>query len=280
MRFFLPLFWIFCGVLLAAGETNEVAPGVLQIGTIENSDVNESSGLASSRKPNIVWTHNDTGKPVLYAMTPDGQSVADWELKNVDVKNWEDVTRSGNQLYVADIGNDDLSRDHVEVYRANEPSTKKSGDLKPNRAWRISYADQPFDAESLFIQFGFGYVIARNHDEGAGAQVYRFPLSRATNVTFEPQFFLNVDGNVTAASLSVDNKRLAVLTSQGAYLFVLPRKLPATGALDPYLFVAYPSSTSEGCTFTRDGLLVTGESPEILLFTAEPFHLKWRAPRQ
>ena len=155
MRFFLPLFWIFCGVLLAAGETNEVAPGVLQIGTIENSDVNESSGLASSRKPNIVWTHNDTGKPVLYAMTPDGQSVADWELKNVDVKNWEDVTRSGNQLYVADIGNDDLSRDHVEVYRANEPSTKKSGDLKPNRAWRISYADQPFDAESLFIQRRF-----------------------------------------------------------------------------------------------------------------------------
>ena len=42
-------------------------------GRLENDNINEASGLArSQREPGVLWTMNDSGKPLLYAIGKDG----------------------------------------------------------------------------------------------------------------------------------------------------------------------------------------------------------------
>ena len=250
-----------------------VAPGVLQLGTLQGGAVTESSGaISSARGRNVFWTHNDGGADNLYAFTTNGQALGQWHIKDVELDNWEDIARQGFQLYIADIGNDTLSRPSVYVYRVTEPSWRFSGDVQPNRLWQLRYTNDVFDAESFFVSRAFGYVIAKQPAAGA-AQVYRFPLARKGSVDLQPQFSLNVSGiAVSGAEMAKDNKRLAVITGQGAFLFRFTGRLPASGTVEPTLFVPYGLGTMEGCTFTRDGLLVTAESGEILLFTDELFH--------
>ncbi len=90
----------------------------------------------------------------------------------------------------------------------------------------------------------------------------------------EEQCSLNTDYPVTGGDITSDSKRLAVITDAGAYLFSLPKRVPGDGTLQPALFVPYSLAGMEGCAFTRDGLIVTAETGEILLFTDSLFRVR------
>jgi hypothetical protein len=254
-------------------QGTEVAPGVLMIGTIQSADIAESSGIAPSRRgKGLFWTHNDSGADTLYALTPAGEVTGSYKLKDTELQNWEDIVSAPGRIYAADIGNNDANRNSVNIYAFPEPNPRRSGEVKPLRAWKIDYPDDPFDAESFFLSKGYGYVIEK---ESGNAHVFRFKLNgRGTDRTLEEQCELNLDAPAAGADITSDNKRLAVITSAGAYLFALPGKVPASGTLEPALFVPFSLDRMEGCAFTRDGLIVTAESGEILLFTDPQFRLK------
>jgi len=261
-----------CVVCAQPAVVEEVAPGVLQLGTIQSSAIVESSGLvASHRNRGFYWTHNDSSTDAVYAMTANGMVTNAIEIKNVQLEDWEDIAAAGSRLYIADIGNNDHSRDHVDIYAIPEPSLKRAGDVQPVRHWKLNYPNDPFDAESLLISRGFGYVIAKDHNPG---RIYRFRLSGKTEATLEEQCTLSVSEGPAGADLTPDNGRLAVITHAGAYLFSLPRKVPKDGTIEPALFVPFAHENMEGCCFTRDGLLVTSESQEIFLFTDPLFRLR------
>ena len=241
----------------------EVAPGVVQLGNLQNPNVTESSGaIASRRLRGAFWTHNDGGSAVLYAFTTDGTPLSEWIIEDLETHDWEDIAWSAGRIYIADIGNN--HGEPGDVYLVAEPNPRKSGSLRVLKHWKLEYPDDPFDAESFFVSRGSGYIIKK---ENGNAHVYRFKLSGKTAGQLEKQCSLNTDAVVTGADITRDNKRLAVLTDSGAYLFALPRQIPEEGTLDPVIFVPYSLEGMEGCTFTRDGLLVTAESGEILLFT-------------
>ena len=255
------------------GQGTEVAPGVLLLSTIQSGDIAESSGLIPSRRARgVFWTHNDSGADTLYALTADGTVVSEYKLKDTELQNWEDVASTPGRFYIADIGNNTGGRNNVHVYAVPEPNPKRSGEVGPAKHWELDYPDEPFDAESFFISRGHGYVIQK---ESGNAHLFRFRLSgRGTERTLEEQCELNLNAPAGGADITPDNKRLAVITSEGAYLFVLPGKVPSEGTLDPALVVPFTLDRMEGCAFTRDGLLVTAESKEILLFTDPQFRLR------
>lgn len=254
-------------------QSNEVAPGVLLLGTIQSGDIPESSGVIPSRRGRgVFWTHNDSGADTLYALTTDGTLVSQYKLKDTELKNCEDIASTPGRLYLADIGNNSGSRNSVDVYVVPEPNPKRSGEVRPVKRWELNYPDDPFDAESLFISRGFGYVIQK---ESGNAHVFRFRLSgRGTERTLEEQCELDLNASAGGADITPDGKRLAVITNEGAHLFALPGRIPSEGTLEPVLFVPFALDRMEGCAFTRDGLLVTAESGEILLFTDPQFRLR------
>jgi hypothetical protein len=255
-------------------ETNEVAPGVLQIGAIQNINITESSGLVPSRSMRgSYWTHNDGGVETLYAMTATGAPAGEFTISDVALDDWEDIAASGGRLYIADIGNNTGSREHVDVYCIREPKPRGPGEVRPLKHWRLSYPGNPFDAESFVLSRGYGYIIAKGLN-GGEASVYRFRMAGKSDVTLEEQCRLNVNAPPAGADITADGKRLAVITSEGAYLFAFPRRIPTEGKIEPAHFTPFVHDRMEGCSFTRDGLLVTSETREIYLFTDAEFRLK------
>ena len=79
---------------------------------INSNEINESSGLARShRRPDLLWTHNDSGgETAVYAMTTAGSLVASVRLNGLAIINldWEDMTSftldGKPYLLVGDIG--------------------------------------------------------------------------------------------------------------------------------------------------------------------------------
>jgi hypothetical protein len=265
------LFLILC---LLAGVARAEPPdknGVAKIGSLDHPAITESSGVVGSRKyPGIYWTHNDKGNlPNLFAIDDKGKLIAEFRV-SANNDDWEDIaTDDVGNLYIGRIGNNEGRFDEVTVYRIPEPDMERTrtrpGRAAPDKTWRIKYPTKPFDAESLFIHKGFGYVIDKRND-GKNASLYRFPLEGAEQVTLEQVTTLPIDAPVTAADISADGNRLAVLCTEGLYLFTINGDPSAVGKADP-VKIRYKDTNIEGCCFTPNGILVTSESRQVYLFT-------------
>lgn len=255
-----------------AAPPTEVAPGVMQMGTIGNPNVTESSGLSGSRRfPGIFWTHNDQGNnPFLYAMTRTGRPVAKFRVTGAKIEDWEDldVDLSGN-LYIADIGNNDLKRDWIAVHRVKEPSPGGKGVAMVRQTWKLEYPDQPFDAEAFYVSEQFGYIISR--EVKGGVSLYRFPLVNAggRKMMLDKVAALPVEFSVRGADMSADSRRLGLITEGGAY--VLTNKGRVLSILG---FTPFEQGQMEGAAFAGDGLLVSAESGELFLYTDPAFRTR------
>ncbi|MBO3699967.1 hypothetical protein [Roseivirga sp. E12] len=99
------------------------------LGGIQITDLNEASGLASSRSnPIYIWSHNDSGgAPQLYLMTQAGADSGRFVLDGAQNIDWEDMaigsgpTAGQPYLYAADIGDNRAVRDNYTIYRVPEP---------------------------------------------------------------------------------------------------------------------------------------------------------------
>jgi hypothetical protein len=258
------LFWVALNTFQLEAQ-QQVAPGVFQLGQFQNTNITESSGVIVSRRGrNAYWTHND-GDDRIFAFTPNGRPLGSWSLK-LQTIDFEDIAWSPGRIYIADIGNNLLDRTEISVFAVPEPGPTFSGSLPLKGRWRLNYSAEPFDAESLLIHRHHGYIIAKQLVDGH-ARVYHFPLKpRGGRFVLEPQCELDTDDDVGGADLTRDGNRLAVITSGGAYLFDVPGGIPSSGQLEPTLFVPFALDRMEACAFTRNGLIVTAETGEILLF--------------
>src|SRR5829696_4136923 len=200
-------------------------PGITQLGQIDYKPCSESSGIVASRKhPGVYWTHCDSGNDAsIYAITREGKFLAVYQL-NEKNNDWEDIaTDDDGHLFIGDIGNNGGRRNQIHVYRVDEPDPAripKGGiaRLKVDKSWKINYPDAPFDAESLFIYKDQGYIISKLFT-GLPATIYSFPLREKKEVTLEKVVSIPIHSPATAADISADGKRLAVLSLGGLSIF-------------------------------------------------------------
>jgi hypothetical protein len=113
----------------------------------------EASGLAASRRiPDRFWAVNDTGQPVIYALTGRGAVAGEIHLSGAAVEDWEAIAvgacATGSCLYVGDIGDNRARRAHITVYRLPEPADANERSAA-SEAIHATYPDGPQDAESL-----------------------------------------------------------------------------------------------------------------------------------
>ena len=235
-----------------------------QIGTLEHPPIRESSGIVASRRhPGVFWTHNDKGNaPVLYAVTAQGKLLAEYPI-DAPADDWEDLaTDDSGNLYIGNIGNNKGKRPHLEVYRIAEPKPANANRTATvDKTWYLQYPDEPLNCESLFIRGEYAYVISKLFN-GQPAGIYRFPLNGPAKVTLENVGQVPVRAPVSAADLSPDGQRLAILSPAGVHLFDLngdPTPAPQT----PTKVIPVPLGKLEGLCFTPDGILLTAEERPI-----------------
>ena len=166
-------------------------------GTVAAPDLVEISGLAASRKQDILWAHNDSGDtPRVFAMSLAGDDLAAYEVRGAEATDWEDMAigpgpeADSDFLYLADIGDNASLRSEIVVYRAPEPVYDAASSLHAIDAemLRFVYPDGAHDAETLLVDPNtWDIFIVTKNIAGGPSGVYRavFPQDAAATTTLE-----------------------------------------------------------------------------------------------
>ena len=183
-------------------------------------DLDETSGAAFSLdEPGIIWTLNDGGNPAeLLALDMDGDIKA---RIRVDARNrdWEALDRgwcdAESCLYIADTGDNDLTRGRINLYRMREPKLSRDKKVRPER-FRMRLPDGPRDIEAMFVLPGERvYLVTKGRHHPVTVYRYPPPLRSDSVITLvEVQKLTgsvqSLPGMVTGASASEDGSLIAI----------------------------------------------------------------------
>jgi hypothetical protein len=250
---------------------------VTPVGRIGHFAITESSGLAASRRyPGVIWTHNDqSGNPFLFAMRQDGTNIRAFPVSGAHLVDWEDLgIDSRGNLYIADIGANGMGRSHVAIHRVREPNPfGRVRNVRIERTWLVRFPGTREDCEGFFVSGGFGYLVTKQ-ELGGTVTIYGFPLgARARSIPLRRITTVDVPGDVTGASISIDAMRLALLTDEGPVVYMINGNVGAIRSSVGY-YRPFVNTFMEGATFVGNGLLVSAETRELLLFTDPPFQTR------
>lgn len=206
---------------VAVERSSPMAPGNPVVDrVILDSQINESSGLAASRRHRgVLYTHNDSGdRPRIYAIGPGGATKAVLTLPHASARDWEDTAAGPNEtLWIADIGDNAGSRTGIQLYRIHEPARLHNQNVRSTR-FRLVYPDGSHNAEALLVRPNTGRVFIVSKQD-SGAAVYRAPerlragaANRLTRVRSAP-------ARVTAGDFASDGERLVLRDPIRAYLY-------------------------------------------------------------
>ncbi|MEQ8820556.1 MAG: hypothetical protein RLY93_09940 [Sumerlaeia bacterium] len=251
---------------------------------IDSKEIDESSGLAASRAyPGVIWTHNDSGDDArIFAITRDGESVCPGggnDCTGITVhgavnRDWEDIALdSEGNLLIGDFGNNDNERERLRIYVVPEPNPAEAVDATATQVLKFHFPDQTafpppesemnFDVEAIFETGGSIYVMTK-HRGDTRTKLYRLPRRDTEDLqTVEFLASYPIEGMVTAADISADGRRLAVLTYQDVWLFEsdTPGRWLETQAVCRY---PIQMGQCEGITFLSDGrLLISNEGRDL-----------------
>lgn len=213
---------------------------------------------------------SDGGREVTVHRLDDGCAIVDTRTAEVDPFDAEDLARGPDgALWVADTGDNELSRDTVAVVVLGG----RGDDSGEARLHRLSYPDGPHDAEALLVDAdGVPFVITK--EAGRPAGVYRpagppqgtgpTPMQRVAQVSLPAS---DTEGGpigglgtrtVTGAAMSADGAVVALRTYTDAWLFPVPDGDLAAALAGAPARVPLPGEPQgEAVAFQADGTLLS-----------------------
>jgi hypothetical protein len=227
--------WRVLAALLAALSpplgTTAAAGDAAPLAALAEPAITESSGLATSRRaPGVLWTHNDSGGPILYATDRLGRARGAFAVVGADNVDWEDLAigpgpAGTDALYVADTGDNTRHRDDPTIYRVAEPavpddpagSSAALTATAPAERFPLVFPDGPRDVESLLVDPATGEVVLVSKETSGDATVYAAALAVGEPTTLTRVGALSLPGfgpakAVTGGTVSADRRRVALRT--------------------------------------------------------------------
>jgi hypothetical protein len=140
--------------------------------------LHEASGLALSRTtPGRIWSHNDSGRPEIFALDMKGKVAGRVSITGAKVVDWEAMASApcgaGSCLYIGDIGDNSANRKEIAIYRVPEPANA-TGAAQIDGVIRATYPDGAHDAEALLASSdGTLYIVTKG--ETGPVALYRVP---------------------------------------------------------------------------------------------------------
>ena len=278
--------------LLAAGAAMLAADAwqpARRIAELENRAIRESSGLARSiRNPGLYWTHNDSGKPSLFAFDRDGRDRGAWTVTGARAVDWEDMAvgpgprRGHSYIYIGDIGNNNRPREQFIIYRVAEPNVSAPArNTERAAAIRFRYPDRPHDAEAMLVHPVSGDIYIVTKERVGDTLVFKAPAPHATDKVIrltalgELRLPADIDmsfllGRVTGGAVSPDGKRVVITDYFRAYEALAPEEGSFDGVWKQKFTRIDVGARRQGeaVTYSADGraLLLTSEGSPCPLY--------------
>jgi hypothetical protein len=281
------IFAIGCGESASHESLQSEYSRPVQVGRIETPDIKESSGLSASECQDVLWTHNDAGNgPLVYAMDLKGKHLGVWRVTGAGSTDWESIATyrdaSGTcQLLIGDIGDNDLTRPEVFIYRIPEPTINSDSAASTSAnplstpeadVMRIKYTDGSQNAETLLVhpRTGDVYIVTKAKQGPAAVHRVKPIFGNATAAITEKVAIVSLptkpEGLITGGSLSPDGSRAMLCDVQRGYEL----KLPATSSSPDDIWKQKPipvdigdRKQGEGVSYGRDGLSLYATSEKI-----------------
>ena len=283
----------------SAGELDCFEYGTPEaVGTVENAELLEISGIAASRaQPGVFYVHNDSGDVArFFALTEGGQTLGEYALPAATAIDWEDVAigpgPGGIQhLFLGDIGDNaarvgsGTPRAEVYVYRVPEPvvSLAQSPVQQTVSFERLTliYPDAPHDAETLMVDpLASELVIVTKENDGNSA-IFRAPADAATDtpITLEPLGNVQLGtaqtpGNTLATSgdIAPSGNAIVIRTYNSVLLWARPAGIGVGEvlAVPPHVLTPPAELQGEAIAFAADGLgwYTVAEGSAATIFSA------------
>lgn len=183
--------------------------------------LDESSGVARSRiHPGVLWSHNDGGDPILYALDTLGRLNTRISFHGERIWDMEDVAvgdcPGGSCIYLADTGDNQEVRPQVQILRIPEPSTLNEGDTLTAEVFPIALPDGPRDIEALFVlPGGEVYLVSKGRSDPQTVYRYPAPLRPGERVTVQAVQNLSegampIPAQITGADATPDGNTVAI----------------------------------------------------------------------
>ncbi|MGZ5389891.1 MAG: hypothetical protein ACXWDH_07280 [Aeromicrobium sp.] len=191
------------------------------VSTINDSDIQESSGLVlSNRHRDLAYTVNDSGNdPVIYAIrVSTGKTVGTTELSGGPLEDTEALSIDNeDNLWVADTGDTDNERAAIGLSARPEPGEGKHS-VKAQR-YPVTYSNGPQDVEALIInpKTNKKYLVSKGD---SGGEVYPLPDTLKTDSanTVKP-LDAKAPVLVTDGTFSTDGRYALLRTKIGLHVF-------------------------------------------------------------
>ncbi len=215
----------------------------------------ETSGIADSKTyPGHLWAQEDSGNPTqLYLMGHDGSVKKKVFLKGTVNRDWEDMILSGNDLYLADFGDNNQVYGTYTIYQFPEPAA--AVDTVENiKTISFKYPDTPHDAEAFLVDATSSdiYIITKRDDV---AKIYRLAHPYSYTSINTPTLVGTLPyNNVVSAAQSPDGKDIIIKTYTNLYHYSRSETQSIGEALNnsftslPYLL----EPQGEAITFAND----------------------------
>lgn len=236
-----------CGSLAQNGaaqsrdEADFEAPA--RVGTLRSPALKEASGIAASKcQPNVYWTHNDSGDDaMLYAMDGTGAQLGVWRVAGARNNDWEDIAASKDAagicyVLIGDIGNNELEKKELAVYRVAEPTADVQAsssakvaakDTARAEVLNYEYPDDRHNAETLLVHPTSGdmYVLSKSKEDPVSVYKLKPDFSGAKQRAIKvAEFTLPAvpNGLLTGGDISPDGKRIVLCDYVYGYELTLP----------------------------------------------------------
>jgi hypothetical protein len=181
----------------------------------------EASGLAVSRRvPGRLWTHNDSGEPLLVALDSKGTVTGELRISGAKVEDWEAIAvgpcGGGSCLYIGDIGDNEAERRAITIYRVPEPEAG-ARTATVAEVIQATYPDGAHDAETLLVS-GDGRLHVVTKGETGPVALYRFPANARSGAAVRLervgalQTAPNAGSRITDGAVSPDGRWVALRT--------------------------------------------------------------------
>ena len=224
----------------------------------------EGSGAAASRRHrDRIWSHNDSGKAVLFALDTAGTVTGRLQLAGIQVDDWEAIAvgpcPAGSCLYLADIGDNEAGRSRISVYRLPEPD-QMTGTVSVPDIIHASYPDGSHDAETLLVTAaGEMFIVTKGETGPIG--LYRFPQDTTPGRTVRLERISHAPrdaarGRITDGSISPDGRWVVLRTNTSLHFYAASEFFAGAWREAGRLTIAnLREPQGEGVTFADDGTL-------------------------
>lgn len=206
---------------------------VPQVIPIKRGVIPEASGIADSKSnAGYLWVQQDSGNPPsIYLLKHDGTITDSVFIEGATNRDWEDMARVGDELYIGDIGDNNAVHSKSTFYCFTEPApgTHKVTSFK---VINFKYSDGPRDAEAFLVDPGTKdiYIITKREEK---SKVYKLVYPQSTTSLNEAVFVDNLPFNgVVSAAIAPNAKEIIVKTYTTLYYYTKDATQSVAAALE------------------------------------------------